>query len=44
MNNGLTFIMIVNLIIWLGLALYLFHIDRQIKRLEKDIRNQRKTK
>ena len=34
MKNGLNFVMGVNLIIWLGIAFYLFILDRRIKRLE----------
>jgi CcmD family protein len=35
MKEGLGFIMGVNFIIWCGIALYLFMLDRRIKRLEK---------
>jgi len=45
MKDGLSFVMVmimaVNLIIWLGLALYLFNIDRRMRKLEKKNRNQR---
>jgi CcmD family protein len=34
MKDGLHFVMGVNLIIWLGIAFYLFILDRRIKRLE----------
>jgi len=34
MNEGLGFVMGVNLIIWFGIAFYLFILDRKIKRLE----------
>ena len=36
MDNGLIYIMAVNLVIWTGIALYLFSLDRKIKRLEKE--------
>ena len=36
MKDGLSFVMAVNLIIWCGIAVYLFILDRRIKRLEND--------
>lgn len=35
MKEGLTFVMWVNLIIWCGIALYLFILDRRVKKLEE---------
>jgi CcmD family protein len=35
MKEGLNFVMGVNLIIWVGIALYLFLLDRRIRKLEK---------
>ncbi|MBW1675105.1 MAG: CcmD family protein [Deltaproteobacteria bacterium] len=35
MKEGLSFVMGVNLIIWCGIALYLFILDRRIKKLEE---------
>lgn len=35
MNNGLIYVMAVNLVIWIGIALYLFNLDRKIKKLER---------
>ena len=35
MKDGLNFVLGVNLIIWVGLAFYLFLLERKIKRLEK---------
>ena len=35
MKEGLTFVMAVNLIIWSGIALYLFILDRRVKKLEE---------
>jgi len=35
MKEGLGFVMGVNLIIWCGIAFYLFILDRKIKRLEQ---------
>jgi len=35
MKDGLNFVMGVNLVIWFGIAFYLFILDRRIKRLEK---------
>ncbi|NVL90073.1 MAG: CcmD family protein [Desulfobacterales bacterium] len=35
MKEGLSFVMGVNLIIWCGIALYLFVLDRRIKKLEQ---------
>ena len=37
MKNGLYFVMGVNLIIWFGLALYLFILDRRIRKLEENM-------
>jgi CcmD family protein len=34
MNDGLNFVMGVNLIIWVGIAFYLFILDRRIRKLE----------
>jgi CcmD family protein len=34
MKDGLGFVMGVNLVIWLGIACYLFVLDRKIKNLE----------
>ena len=34
MKEGLGFVMGVNLIIWVGIAFYLFILDRRIKKLE----------
>lgn len=34
MKDGLNFVLGVNLIIWAGIAFYLFLLDRKIKRLE----------
>jgi len=36
MKEGLGFVVAVNLIIWCGIAVYLFVLDRRIKRLEND--------
>ena len=38
MNTGLMFVMIVTLVTWLGIAGYLFSLDRAIRGLER--RNQ----
>jgi CcmD family protein len=35
MKEGLSFVMVVNLVIWCGIALYLFVLDRRIKKLEQ---------
>jgi CcmD family protein len=35
MKEGLTFVMGVNLVIWCGVAFYLFVLDRRIKKLEE---------
>ena len=35
MKEGLNFVLGVNLIIWSGLAFYLFILDRKIKKLEE---------
>ncbi len=35
MDHGLIYIMVVNLIIWIGIVIYLFKLDRKLKRLEK---------
>ena len=36
MDKGLFYILAVNLVIWLGIALYLFNLDRKITQLEKE--------
>lgn len=35
MKDGLNFVLGVNLIIWFGIAFYLFILDRRIKKLEE---------
>ena len=35
MKEGLNFVLGVNLIIWLGIAFYLFILDRRIRKLEE---------
>ncbi len=35
MKEGLHFVLGVNLIIWFGIAFYLFILDRRIRKLEK---------
>lgn len=35
MKEGLIFVLGVNLIIWFGIAFYLFVLDRRIRKLEK---------
>jgi CcmD family protein len=42
MKEGLNFVLAVNLIIWSGLALYLFILDRKIKKLEEVAADRRK--
>jgi CcmD family protein len=42
MKEGLSFVMGVNLIIWCGIAFYLFMLDRRIKRLEGSAKGQGK--
>ena len=34
MKEGLNFVLAVNLIIWAGIAFYLFILDRRIRKLE----------
>ena len=34
MKDGLGFVMAVNLVIWCGIACYLFLLDRRLKRIE----------
>jgi CcmD family protein len=36
MDNGLVYVMAANLVIWLGIAMYLFRLDRKIKKLENE--------
>ena len=36
MNNGLIFVMAANLIIWIGIVIYLFNLDRKVKKLEDE--------
>ena len=42
MKQGLNFILAVNLIIWSGLAIYLFILDRRMRKLEKTLPDTRK--
>ncbi|MBW1770718.1 MAG: CcmD family protein [Deltaproteobacteria bacterium] len=42
MKEGLGFVMGVNLIIWCGIAFYLFVLDRKVKRLEASAEDQGK--
>jgi CcmD family protein len=41
MENGLGFVAAVNLIIWAGITLYLFVLDRRLKKLEQRCEEQR---
>ncbi|MDY6838628.1 MAG: CcmD family protein [Thermodesulfobacteriota bacterium] len=42
MKDGLGFVMGVNLIIWAGIAFYLFVLDRRIKKLEETSRDDKR--
>ena len=42
MKEGLNFVLGVNLIIWSGLAFYLFILDRKIKKLEETFTDRKK--
>jgi CcmD family protein len=42
MKDGLNFVLGVNLIIWSGLALYLFILDRKIRKLEEASTDRKK--
>ena len=42
MKNGLGFVMGVNLVIWIGIAAYLFILNRKIKRLENSVGNEKR--
>ena len=42
MKEGLNFVLGVNLIIWFGLAFYLFFLDRKIKKLEETSTDRKK--
>ena len=42
MKDGLNFVLGVNLIIWSGLAFYLFILDRKIRKLEEASTDKRK--
>lgn len=35
-NNSIFLVLLIALIIWFGIALYLFNIDNKVKKLEKD--------
>jgi CcmD family protein len=35
MKDGLGFVMAVNLVVWSGIAIYLFILDRRIRKLEE---------
>jgi CcmD family protein len=39
MKEGLGFVMAVNLIVWSGIALYLFILDHRIRKLEDTARD-----
>ena len=41
MKSGLGFVAAVNLIIWAGITLYLFILDRRLKKLEQMCEEQR---
>ena len=41
MENGLGFVAAVNLVIWAGITLYLFILDRRLKKLEQMCRERR---
>lgn len=40
MKSGLGFVAAVNLIIWAGITLYLFIMDRRLKKLEQRCKEQ----
>ena len=40
MGNGLGFVAAVNIIIWTGITLYLFVLDRRLKKLEQRCEEQ----
>ena len=42
MKDGLNFVMGVNLIIWFGIAFYLFILDRRIRKLEDTSRDSKR--
>lgn len=37
MDSGIIYVLAVNLVIWLGIAAYLLHLDRKITRLEEQM-------
>jgi CcmD family protein len=39
MKDGLNFVLGVNLIIWFGIAFYLFILDRKIRKLEDTLQD-----
>ncbi len=41
MKSGLGFVAAVNLVIWAGITLYLFILDRRLKKLEQMCRERR---
>ncbi|MCH7964625.1 MAG: CcmD family protein [Bacteroidetes bacterium] len=38
-NNAIYIVMIIVLIVWSGIFLYLFSLDKRIKNIEKEIKN-----
>ena len=40
MKDGLGFVMAVNLIIWCGIAFYLFVLDRKVRQLEETSKDE----
>ncbi len=42
MDNGLIYVMAVNLVIWIGIASYLFNLDRKIKKIENEMNKKEK--
>ena len=38
-NNAIYIVMIIVLIVWSGIFLYLFSMDKRIKSIEKEIKN-----
>lgn len=42
MGNGIIFVLAVNIVIWVGITIYLCRLDRKISRLEQEMSEKNK--
>lgn len=43
-NNAIYIVMVIVLIVWIGIFLYLFSLDKRIKKVEKEIDGEKNEK